>query len=150
MPQSLSSLTFHVIFSTRHRRPLIPVETAGRLYGFIGTILRSQGNRLLLAGGMPDHLHLLVSLSRNTPIASTVRDIKANSCRWFRQHHGHGKNSIWQRGYAAFSVSFSDTERVRSYIRNQEQHHRKMTFEEELLRLLRRHDLEFDERYLWD
>ena len=150
MSQSLSNLTFHFVFSTKHRRRLILPEIQPRLHQFIAGILRSKKSRLLTAGGMPDHLHLLVSLDRALCVSEALREIKSNSCRWIHQNFPNLSVFAWQKGYSAFSVSFSQVQRVKHYIEHQEAHHQKRTFKEELLWLLKSHRVEFDERYLWD
>ncbi len=150
MSQSLSSLIFHLIFSTKHRRRRISREIQPQLHKFIAGILRSNQSKLLAAGGMPDHLHLLVSLARQMSVSVAVREIKSNSSRWIHESSPKLSRFAWQNGYSAFSVSFSQLEPVKQYIENQEQHHRKRTFREELLSLLKRHRVEYDQRYLWD
>ncbi len=150
MPQSLSSLIFHFVFTTQHRRAQISREIQPQLYKFIAGILRSNQSRLLAAGGMPDHLHLLVSLDRQISVSDALREIKANSSRWIHESFPNLSRFGWQNGYSAFSVSFSQIEPVRHYIHNQERHHQKKTFREELLWLLKMHQVEFDQRYLWD
>ncbi len=119
MPQSLSSLIFHFVFSTRHRKGQISREIEPALYKYIAGVLRSKQSRLLTAGGMPDHLHLLVSLDRQISISEALRDIKSNSSRWIRRHFPNRSRFGWQTGYAAFSVSFSQIQPVRHYIENQ-------------------------------
>ncbi|MCZ6768691.1 MAG: IS200/IS605 family transposase [Acidobacteria bacterium] len=150
MSQSLSSLIFHLVFSTKHRRRRISRELQPQLHKFIAGTLRSNQSKLLAAGGMPDHLHLLVSLARQMSVSVAVREIKSNSSRWIHESCPKLRRFAWQNGYSAFSVSFSQLEPVKQYIENQEQHHRKRTFREELLFLLKRHRVEYDQRYLWD
>ena len=150
MPQSLSSLIFHFVFSTKHRRPRICRDIQPKLHQFIAGILRSKQSSLLVAGGMPDHLHLLVSLDRQISVSEALREIKSNSSRWIHESFPRLSRFAWQNGYAAFSVSCSQIQCVRDYINNQERHHRKRSFQEELLWLLELHRVEFDERYLWD
>ncbi len=150
MSQSLSSLIFHFVFSTKHRRRQIPREMQPRLHRFIAGTLRSNQSKLLEAGGMSDHLHLLASLNRQTSVSEALQEIKSNSSRWIHASFPKLNRFAWQNGYAAFSVSFSHIEHVKRYIQNQEAHHRRRTFKEELLWLLREHHVKFDERYLWD
>lgn len=99
---------------------------------------------------MPDHVHLLISLGRETSISELVRELKSNSSRWIHETFPNQRNFAWQSGYAAFSVSPSRLEEVRKYIENQAEHHRTRTFQEEFRELLKRHNLAFDERYVWD
>ena len=150
MPQSLSSLNFHFVFSTQHRRALISREIEPELHKYIAGVLGSKRSRLLTAGGMPDHLQLLVSLDRQISVSEALRDIKANSSRWIRRKFSNRKRFGWQTGYAAFSVSFSQIKQVRHYIETQKSHHQKRTFKEELVGLLKMHRMDFEERYLWD
>ena len=114
----------------------------------MGGIFRAEKCVLLAAGGMPDHVHLLASLSREITVADLVRSVKANSSRWL---HDLGRTDIWwQAGYGAFAVSYSNIPIVRAYIATQAEHHRRMTFQEEFIEFLTRHELPYDERYVWD
>ena len=108
MPQSLASLNFHLVFSTKNRQPLIGGEIRSRLYEYLGGILRAEKSVLLAAGGMPDHVHLLVSLSRELSIADTLRIVKANSSKWIHGMFPDRHQFTWQSGYGAFSVSHSN------------------------------------------
>ena len=149
MPQSFASLHCHIVFSTKHRQPLIKPEIQPRLFEYIGGILRNYSSRLIAAGGMPDHVHLLVSPARTLAVSDAVRLVKSNSSGWI-----HGEFDLadfhWQDGYGAFAVSYSNVDQVKSYLANQEQHPRRVSFQEEFLEFLRRHELEWDERYVWD
>jgi REP element-mobilizing transposase RayT len=148
MPQSFASIHCHLIFGTKNRAPLITADLQDALFGYLGGILRNHQCRLLVAGGMPDHVHLLVSLNREMSVAEIVRLLKANSTKWihenFRDHTLFG----WQTGYAAFAVSHSNIDEVMRYIQSQEEHHRTKTFQEELVAFLRRHGLEYDPEHL--
>jgi putative transposase len=148
MPQSLGALYFHLVFSTKHREPWIGPDLQSRLYEYLGGILRAQKSVLLAAGGMPDHVHLLVSLSRELSIAETIRLIKANSSKWVHETFPAQGRFAWQAGYGAFSVSCTNL--ADGYIASQAEHHRARTFQEEFRAFLRRHGLEWDERYVWD
>ncbi len=150
MPQSLSNLIFHFVFSTQHRKARISRDLQPQLHQFIAGVLRSKQSRLLTAGGMPVHVDLLVSLDRQIAVSDALREIKSNSSRWIHENFPKQSRFSWQNGYAAFSVSFSQTESVARYIENQERHHQKKTFKEELLCLLTVHRVKFDQRYLWD
>ncbi len=149
MPQSFGSLHCHIVFSTKHRRPQIKPDVQPRLFEYIGGIMRNHSSRLIAAGGMPDHVHLLASLGRTLAVADAVRLVKSNSSGWVHDELGFA-DFHWQDGYAAFAVSYSNLDEVKSYLANQEQHHRRISFQDEFLALLRRHDLEWDERYVWD
>jgi putative transposase len=149
MPQSFASLHCHIVFSTKHRQPQITPELQPRLFEYIGGILRNNSSRLIAAGGMPDHVHLLVSLSRTMAVADAVRLIKSNSSGWLHDELAL-RDFQWQTGYGAFAVSYSGIDQVKAYLANQEEHHRRMSFQEEFLELRRRHDLQWDERYVWE
>jgi REP element-mobilizing transposase RayT len=150
MPQSFGALYFHVIFSTKNRLPLINTEIQPRLHEYIGGILSHRKCTLLSADGVADHIHLLVSLSRESCIADTVRDVKSLSSGWIHDTFARSHDFAWQAGYAAFSVSHSNLDVVRAYLATQAEHHRGKTFQEEYLEFLKRHDMEYDERYIWD
>jgi putative transposase len=150
MPQSLVSLTNHVVFSTKNREPFIDADLVPRLYGYIGGIVQNTKSVLLAVGGIEDHVHLLVSLGRTTSIADFIRNVKTNSSLWVHETFPERSAFGWQSGYGAFSVSKSVIPRVKDYIAIQRDHHRRETYQEEFLRFLREHDLEYDERYLWD
>jgi len=150
MPQSFASLICQIVFSTKDREPLILPEAAPRIHAYLGGICREMGNTLLAAGGMPDHVHLLVSLGRQTSVADLVRTLKANSSGWIRREMPLLRGFAWQTGYGAFSVSFSNIEAVRNYINCQTEHHRTKSFQEEFIEYLKRHQIPYDERYLWE
>jgi REP element-mobilizing transposase RayT len=150
MPQSVASLHVHLVFSTREREPWISAELAPRLYEYIGAIVRAHNSRLIAAGGMPDHVHLLVSFGRELAVADAVRLVKSNSSKWLHESNPDLYQFAWQAGYGAFAVSYSHVERVRGYILRQEEHHRGRTYQEEFRALLRKHRIEYDERYIWD
>jgi REP element-mobilizing transposase RayT len=150
MPQSLVSLNAHIVFSTKHREPFIDADLAPRLYGYIGGIIRNTGSVLLAAGGVEDHIHLLVSLGKQACLSDLVRDVKSNASSWVHDTFPGRSKFSWQSGYGAFSVSKSIIPNVKGYIATQEERHKKETYKEELLRFLKEHDLEYDERYLWD
>src|SRR5438105_6697892 len=114
MPQSLASLNFHLVFSTKNRQPLIDADLQSRLYEYLGGILRAEKSVLLAAGGMPDHVHLLVSLSRELSIADTLRIVKANSSKWIHGMFPDRHQFTWQSGYGAFSVSHSNISQVKT------------------------------------
>jgi REP element-mobilizing transposase RayT len=150
MPQSFASLHCHLIFSTKHRAPSITAALQPRLFAYCGGILRDTGTVLVAAGGMPDHVHLLVSLGRDASVAEVMRLVKANSSKWVHETFPEQSGFAWQNGYGAFAVSFSLVDRVRAYLANQAEHHRKVTFQEELVAFLKRHGIAYDERYVWE
>ncbi len=150
MPQSFVSLHVHIVFSTKNRQPFIADEIAPRLYDYIGGVVSNHGGALVASGGMPDHVHLLVSLSKELSISELVRFIKSNSSKWVHETFSDLQLFAWQTGYGAFAVSFSNLDAVKTYIANQKEHHRVHSFQDEFRELLRRHHIEFDERYLWE
>jgi REP element-mobilizing transposase RayT len=150
MPQSFICLHVHIVFSTKGRFPLIRAEFRGRLESYIGGIVGSHRSSLIAAGGTPDHMHLLVSLGKQISVADLVRDIKSNSSSWIHETFPDSRSFAWQTGYGAFGVSYSDLDRVREYIANQEAHHRTRTYQEEFLALLEKHQIPYDPRYIWD
>ncbi|MFO0956246.1 MAG: IS200/IS605 family transposase [Isosphaeraceae bacterium] len=150
MSDSFACLYHHLIFSTKNRAPLLAIESQPRLFAFIGGILRSDGGILLAAGGMPDHVHLLVGIDRQASIAGTVRLVKSNSSRWIHETFPEQAGFAWQAGYGAFSVSASHLDRVEAYLARQAEHHRTISFQDEFRAFLDRHEISYDERFLWD
>jgi REP element-mobilizing transposase RayT len=150
VPQSFACLHHHLIFSTKTRAPLITEDLQVRLYPYVGGILRENGSCLVAAGGMPDHVHSLVDLSRELSVSVALRLIKSNSSKWIHETFPEHKDFAWQTGYGAFAVSYSNLDKVKSYLASQAEHHRKTSFKEEFLGFLKRHKIEYDERYLWE
>ena len=150
MPSSYISAHYHLIFSTKHRKPTLAPAVAPRMYDYLGGIVRGLDGVLLAAGGMPDHVHLLVGLGTTRALSDVMRDLKANSSKWVHDTFPEMGWFGWQTGYGAFVVSYSLLDAVKEYIAGQETHHRTQTFQEEFVLFLHRHRLEFDERYLWD
>jgi REP element-mobilizing transposase RayT len=150
MSHTYTSLLFHMVFSTKHRRPIIEAEWRARLHQYLGGTVRGLDSVALEIGGMADHVHLLVSMHQSYSVADFLRDLKANTSKWVNESALLRSRFEWQRGYGAFTVSKSQMEQVRRYIQNQEKHHRKMTFEEELIKLLDAHGIEYDPRYVFE
>ncbi len=147
MPQSYTDLTTHIVFSTKNRLEQITETLREPLYAYIGGICRNRDCVLIAVGGMPDHIHLLALRHPTIAEAELVRVVKANSSKWL--HQQHAVEFAWQTGYGAFAVSRSVVENVRKYILNQAEHHKRMTFQEEFIALLKRHRIPYDERYIW-
>jgi REP element-mobilizing transposase RayT len=143
MAHTYASNFIHCIFSTKDRRPLIPPARKTELYAYMGGIARGEGFSLIAAGGTDNHIHLLFELPASTSLARAVQKLKGGSSRWM------GKGFAWQEGYGAFSVSPSQIEVVQEYIRNQEKHHRKRSFEQEFVALLHNCGIAYDERYVF-
>lgn len=150
MSQSLAKVYLHAIFSTKHREPVLADGWREELFRVLGGAANNLGCQSLIVGGVADHVHLLFQLGRTITIAEAIGKIKSTSSLWIGQNHPQLPDFHWQAGYAAFSVSQSNVEAVREYIRNQPEHHRKQTFQDELREWLRRYEIEFDERYVWD
>ncbi len=150
MAHTFTRLLVHVVFSTNDRRPFIDAELKDRLLPYIGGIAAELGSRVLAGNAVPDHVHLLISLPATAAISDVLRVIKTNSSRWVHETWPTRSEFGWQTGYGAFSVSESNTDRLRQYIANQEQHHRTISFKEEFLALLDKHNIDYDERYLWE
>jgi putative transposase len=150
MPQSFASLHVHIVFSSKHRQPFLNDELRPRLFEYVGGIARQLDCALIAAGGTEDHVHLLASLGRSKAVADAVRLIKTNSSGWIHDEFKELGDFQWQQGYGAFAVSFSSLDAVKRYLADQESHHRKRSYQEEFRELLRRHGLEWDERYVWD
>lgn len=150
MAITYTNLLYHIVFSTKHREPLIHNSLKGELHKYLGGLVRDKHGILLEVGGMADHVHLVVNLRPDIAVSDVVKYVKANSSGWVNDRPDRHGEFYWQRGYAAFTVSESQLPAVREYVLNQEAHHRGQTFKEELLALLRKHNVEFDERYLWD
>ena len=149
MAQTLVSLLVHVVFSTKNREPFITSEIEPELFAYIGGIVKNNESRLLDAGGTADHIHLLVSLSKNVALSPLMKDVKKDSSSWIKSKGRHFRNFHWQDGYGAFSLGRSDVPELKKYIGGQKEHHRKRTFNEELVELLEELGIAYDERYLW-
>ena len=150
MANTYTNLLFHIVFSTKNRAAIIGHAVREPLYQYIGGVIRGEAGTLLEIGGVADHVHLLARFKAAVAVATMVRQIKTSSSKWLNQRLGAGFKFAWQAGYGAFTVSESQVSQVRRYIQNQAEHHRKRTFQEELREMLSKHNIEFDERYLWD
>ena len=149
MAQTLVSLLVHAIFSTKNREPFITTEIEPELFAYIGGILNNNGCRLLDAGGTADHVHLLVSQSKNLALSSLMKDVKKDNSSWIKTKGKEFRNFHWQDGYGAFSVGVREIGGLKKYIAGQKEHHRKRSFQEELIEFLNEYGVQYDERYLW-
>ena len=147
---SYVSSYYHCVFSTRERRPLISPDLQDRLWPYLGGIAREHEMRALEIGGVVDHVHMLLSLPSTLPIAKAMQLIKGGSSKWVHDTFPEHRLFGWQVKYGAFSVSVSRLDEITAYIRGQSKHHQKESFQEEFLKLLKRHGIAFDERYLWE
>jgi REP element-mobilizing transposase RayT len=150
MSQSLVSNLVHLVYSTKYREAWLPDEIRVSLFAYQAGIFKQWDSPALVIGGIEDHVHSLFSLSKNHALKKIVEEVKKGSSKWMKAEGTKNRDFHWQNGYAAFSVSASNVQAVRRYIENQRQHHRRMTFQDELCELLTRHGIEFDERYVWD
>ena len=147
MPHTSGNIVLHFIFSTQGRRPLIKADFRGDLFAYLGGIIREMRGTALIVNGTADHVHMLVRVRPVHSAAQIVRVVKANSSKWM---HTRFRDFAWQTGYGVFSVSESNVGAVTKYIVGQEEHHRKQSFQEELVSFLRKNNVTYDERYLWD
>ena len=151
MPQSLSAVYIHLVFSTKDRRPFLrDPEMRAALHSYLGGVSKKLDCAPLQVGGVEDHVHLLARFGRTVTQADWVKEIKRVSNGWLKDHGRDIADFEWQGGYADFSVSQSNLEQVKQYIIGQEEHHSKVSFQDELRALLRRHEIEWDEKYVWD
>jgi putative transposase len=148
MPGTHLSLHCHVVFSTKEREPFIADVWRARLHEYLGGLIRAAEGVPEATGGTNDHVHLLIGLHATRTLSAFMQDIKQGSSRWFHESIGV-KRFAWQQGYRAFTVSESNRDSVKEYIANQAEHHRTKTFQEEYPAFLKKHRVEFDERYLW-
>ena len=150
MPQSLANIYIHLVFSTKSREPLIRPEFRNDLHAYMATVLANLKCPAVLINSVDDHIHILFNLNRTTTLADVVEEVKKSSSKWMKTQDPRLAKFSWQVGYGAFSVSESNAPKVANYIREQEEHHRKMSFQDEFRKFLRRNKIEFDERYVWD
>ena len=151
MSQSLAKILVHTVFSTKDRRPFMRDKSLrDELHRYIGGILTNHDCQPLIIGGVEDHVHILSTLSRTSTVAEIVKEVKRGSSLWLKTKNPELRDFAWQNGYGIFSIGFSQVETVRNYIAGQEEHHRKVSFQDEFREFLKRYDVEFDERYVWD
>ena len=150
MPQSLSNVYVHITFSTKNHYPFIDTTIKDRLWDYLGGICKSLECYPIQVGGHNDHVHILCLLSRKISQAKLIEEIKKSSSKWIKTITPRYSKFYWQDGYGIFSVNPSEIGVVVKYIKNQEEHHRKQTFKEELIAFLRKYRMDYDERYLFD
>jgi len=150
MPHSYTAQLLHCVFSTKERRPIITQALQERLIPYIGGIARENGIILIAAGGIEDHIHLLILLPKTLSISKAMQLIKGGSSKWIHDTFPEHSTFEWQEGYGAFSVSTSNKSRVIDYIKNQREHHKKTDFRSEFNSFLKAHEIEYDERYVFD
>ncbi|MBL9179653.1 MAG: IS200/IS605 family transposase [Verrucomicrobiaceae bacterium] len=150
MPQSLANLYIHLIFSTKDRFPHLTKEVRPELHAYMATVLANLNSPAVLINSVADHVHILFNMGRTVTLAQAVEDVKKSSSKWIKTQDESLAAFAWQAGYGGFSVSESNVPKVANYIRNQEEHHRVKTFQEEYREFLAKHKIQYDERYVWD
>ena len=150
MPQSLGLVIVHIVFSTKERHPWLGPDVRPRVHAYLATVARAAGCECYRAGGVADHIHLAIRLSRTITIADLVENVKTASSKWLKTLSPDLAPFSWQRGYGAFSVGPSDLQALLAYIDNQETHHQTQTFQDEYRALLKKYEIDYDETYVWD
>jgi putative transposase len=150
MGQSLVKNYIHIVFSTKHRQSLILPSIETELYSYLGGICNNLECQVVKVGGYKDHIHVLCLLSKKIALMKLVEQLKSNSSKWIKTKGNEFKNFYWQDGYGAFSVNPSEVEIVINYIANQKEHHCKKTFQDEYKAFLKKYEVSYDERYVWD
>jgi putative transposase len=150
MAQSLSKVVLHIIFSTKDRESWLDSDVRPRMHAYLAAVCRDLGAQLVRVGGVADHVHIVTTLPRTLSQAQMIDRIKKVSSKWIKTLDARYRGFFWQRGYGAFSVSPSQLDAVLQYVDTQQDHHRTRTFQDEYRELLRRHGIDFDERYVWD
>ena len=150
MPQSLSSILIHLIFSTKNREPFLTPGVDAELYPYMASVFKAMKSPALIINGTTDHLHTLLTLSRVVTIADLVEEVKTETSKWIKTKGREFRNFYWQSGYGAFSIAQSQVPSVKRYVERQKEHHRYITFQDEYRKFLKAYDIEYDERYVWD
>jgi len=150
MPQSFSNNYVHIVFSTKYRERFLHEGIRDRMFAYMGGICNEFECCPIIIGGYFDHVHILCNLSRKIALMKLVEEVKSHSSRWIKLNDENCVNFYWQHGYAGFSVDKSRIEQLKRYIGTQKQHHQQKDFQREYLKLLVEHNIEYDERYMWD
>ena len=150
MAGTYTKLYYHLVFSTKNRQPFIAAHMEEQLYKYVSGIIRGIGGTSIEINGMADHIHILTILPPKISVSDALRDIKANSSKWVHESWPELYQFGWQDGFSAFTVSKSQVDPVRQYIRDQKKHHSQSDYKTELIGLLDKHEIEYDERYIWD
>ena len=150
MPQSLSSILIHLVFSTKNREPFITPAIETELHPYLAKIFRELKSPSLTIDGTVDHLHILFSLGRVIKVADLIEEVKTESSKWIKTKGWEFRNFHWQRGYGAFSIGQSNVPILKRYIRNQKKHHQRVTFQDEYRKFLKAYGIDYNERYVWD
>ena len=150
MPQSFAQLYAHLIFSTKNRRPMLDDEIRPRVHGYLATVMRNLDSPFVVVGGVADHVHILFDMGKMHAPVQFVERVKRESSKFVKTLGAKYKDFYWQRGYAMFSVSPTHRADVQRYVRQQEEHHQKKSFQEEFREFLQRYGIDYDEQYVWD
>lgn len=150
MPQSLSSILIHLVFSTKNREPFITPAIEAELHPYMAKIFRDLKSPSLAIDGTSDHVHILFSLARIITIADLVEEVKTSTSKWIKTKGREFRNFHWQKGYGGFSIGQSNVGLLKRYIRDQKAHHRRITFQDEYRKFLKSYGIDYDERYVWD
>ncbi|QIY90467.1 IS200/IS605 family transposase [Chryseobacterium gallinarum] len=150
MPQSLVKNYIHIVFSTKYRNDFIDEKIEKELYSYIAVLCKDFESTALQIGGTDNHIHILCRLSQKIALMKLIQEIKAHSSKWIKTKDEKYENFFWQNGYGAFSVGEKDIYTVKNYIKNQRQHHQTQNFKNEMIEILEKHNMEYDEKYLWD
>ena len=149
MAGTFTNIVYHVVFSTKSRRPFLAPKIASRVYSYIGGALRTEKAVLYEVGGTADHIHLLVRWRPDSALSNLIGSIKRSTTIWIHQTFPELSEFYWQEGYGAFTVSYSQVDKVKAYIQNQEEHHRTRDFKEEFTALLKAHHIDYDPKMIW-
>lgn len=149
MAQSLNKIFLHIIFHVKTKSPIIHDTDLERVHEYIGQLINKMGCQTVRVGGVGNHVHAVCMLSREETVSHLVEEMKRNSSRWIKTLSPRYRSFAWQGGYAAFSVSRSVVDKVVRYVNNQKEHHKKLTFEEEYIKFLKLHNIDYDERYVF-
>ncbi|HUA64971.1 MAG TPA: IS200/IS605 family transposase [Alphaproteobacteria bacterium] len=150
MAHTFTHLLTHIIFSTKDRQPFLDADLKSRLFPYLGGIIRAHDGKALIINGPTDHVHILASLAAKHSLSVLMRELKADSSGWIHKNLPNKKFFAWQIGYGAFSVSHSNLPEVEKYIADQDEHHKRISFKEEFVAFLKKHGIEYDEKYLWE
>ncbi len=150
MSQSIADMILHIVFSTKNRLPLIQPMIESELYAYMSATCRNLDCPVIQVNGMNDHVHILLLLGRTITVSNLISELKSSSSRWIKTKGDSYQDFAWQSGYGAFSVSRPNVNEVIKYIASQKEHHKKVSFKEELLKILERAQVKYDEKYLWN
>ena len=150
MPQSLSNILLHIVFSTKNRRDFISSSIEKELHAYMAKIFQNESCPALIIGGTTNHIHSLCRLDRTMTVADLVQKVKQGSSKWIKTKGDEFTSFSWQAGYGAFSIGASNVDQLLSYIRNQKKHHQKISFKDEYRAFLKKYNVEYDEKYVWD